>query len=402
MSPLDLLRFSAGALRGHRLRTGLSLLGVAIGVASVILLTSLGEGARRYVTGEFEALGSNLLIVLPGRTETTGLAPLFGGVANDLTLDDAAALPQRIAAVRRVAPISIGSATARYRDRSREVLVAGTTADFQPIRGVPIAYGQYLPPGEAERARPVCVLGWKIRQELFPDLNPLGRFLRLGDRRFRIIGVMAPRGMSMGNDLDEMVHVPVALQMRMFNLSSLFRVIVEVRSHEEIPATRLAVLRVLRERHDGAEDVTVFTQDAVLSTFGRIFTVLTAALGGIASVSLSVAGVGIMNVMLVSVSERTAEIGLLKALGVTRGQILAAFVVEAAILSTAGGLLGLGSGLGGARVLQAIYPRFPVHAPAWAVAAALAVSVAVGLLFGALPARRAARLEPVAALAARR
>ncbi len=401
MTVRDLVAFSAGALRGHRLRTGLSLLGVAIGVASVVLLTSLGEGARRYVTGEFVSLGSNLLIVFPGKTETTGMSPFLTGAPHDLTLDDAEAIVRRVRQARRVAPVIFGGATAQYGGRRRDAGVWGATSDMQEVRKIKLGAGRYLPAGEAARGQPVCVIGAKIRQELFGAASPLGEILRLGDERFRVIGVMAARGMSMGVDLDEMVHVPVSRAMKMFNKTSLFRVLVEVSSHEEISAARESVIDLMKQRHQGVEDVTVWTQDSVLATFSRILALLTAALAGIAGISLTVAGVGIMNVMLVSVAERTREIGLLKAVGVTGRQVVAAFLVEAAILSTAGGVAGLGAAFGLTRLLRAIYPSFPARAPGWAVAAAIGVSLAVGLLFGALPARRASRLDPIAALARR-
>lgn len=401
MTLRDLVVFSAGALRGHRLRAGLSLLGVAIGVASVILLTSLGEGARLYVTGEFASLGSNLLIVFSGKTETTGLSPFLTGAPHDLTLDDADAIARRIPRARRVAPLVFGGATARVGDRRRDVGVWGATAEMLEVRKIRLRAGHYLPAGDVSRGQPVCVIGAKIEQELFGGASPLGEILRLGDERFRVIGVMAPRGVSMGADLDEMVHVPVSRGMKLFNKTTLFRILVEVSSHEEIPAARSAVLRLLTERHDGEEDVTVWTQDSVVATFSKILALLTAALAGIAAISLTVAGVGIMNVMLVSVSERTREIGLLKAIGVGSRQVVAAFLMEAAILSTTGGACGLAVAFGAIRLARALYPGFPARAPDWAVATALAVSVLVGLLFGALPARRAARLDPVAALARR-
>jgi putative ABC transport system permease protein len=400
MSFYDLLRFSGRALRGHRLRASLSLVGVAIGVAAVIVLTSLGEGARLFVTGEFESLGTNLLIVVPGKNETTG-APIFGGVPHDLTVEDAEAIARRVPLARRVAPFALGTATARFGDRSREVRVAGTNDAMREVRKLHLSAGRYLPRGESGEGQRVCVLGVKIRGELFPGTNPLGEFLRIGDERYRIIGVMAARGTSLGTDLDEVVHVPVRQALRMFNTRSLFRILVEVGSHESIETAQEAVLRVLKERHQNVEDVTVFTQDAVLSTFGRILAILTAALAGIAAISLTVAGVGIMNVMLVSVSERTSEIGLLKALGVTRRQVLGAFLLEAAILSTTGGIVGLLFGLAGDRLLRAIYPTFPVEAPDWAIYGAIGLSIAVGMFFGALPARRASKLDPVAALGKR-
>ncbi|HJW13941.1 MAG TPA: ABC transporter permease [Thermoanaerobaculia bacterium] len=397
----DLLAFSAGALRGHRLRTGLSLAGVAIGVASVILLTSLGEGARLYVTGEFASLGSNLLILFPGKTETTGMSPFVTGAPHDLTLDDAEAIARRVRQARRVAPVVFGLATARFGDRGRDIGVWGATAEMLGVRKIRLATGQYLPAGDVERGQRVCVIGAKVKEELFAGANPLGELLRLGNERFRVIGVMAPRGTSIGVDFDEMVHIPVSRGMKMFNKTTLFRVLIEVSSHEEIPAARAAVIELVKERHGGVEDVTVWTQDAVVSTFSRILALLTATLAGIAAISLTVAGVGIMNVMLVSVSERTREIGLLKAIGATGGQVVAAFLVEAAILSTAGGAAGLAVAFGLTRLLRALYPSFPVQPPDWAVGAAVLVSVGVGLLFGAMPAKRAARLDPIAALARR-
>ncbi|MBM3840012.1 MAG: FtsX-like permease family protein [Verrucomicrobia bacterium] len=400
MSLADVLQFAGGALRGHRLRAFLSLFGVAIGVASVILLTSLGEGARLYVTGEFASLGSNLLIIIPGKTETKGLAPLVSTAPHDLTQQDAEALLQRVPSIRRVAPLIVGTARASAAERGREVTVVGTTREMLEIRHLKMATGRFLPADLPQAA--VCVLGAKVQRELFPNQNPLGQLVRIGDWRFRVIGVIAPRGVSIGMDLDEVVEIPVETGLKLFNRSGLFRILAEVGSYHDVPAAEKAVLQVLRERHGGQEDVTVLTQDTVLASFNLILRALTAALAGIAAISLAVAGLGIMNVMLVSVSERTREIGLLKAVGGTDAQILSVFLVESSILSTVGGALGLFAGLGGGRFLQHLYPDFPIHPPAWAVFAALAVSVLVGLLFGILPARNAARLNPIQALMRRK
>jgi putative ABC transport system permease protein len=363
-----------------------------------VLLTGLGEGARLYVTGEFASLGSNLLIALPGKTETQGAAPFISTAPNDLTLADAEAIERRVPGVTRTAPLSLGVAAASHAERSRNATIIATTSEFLEIRKIQVQSGRFLPP---EADAPVCALGAGMARELFGGTNPLGQIIRIGEYRFRVIGVIAPRGVSIGADLDEVVYMPVETGMRIFNKRSLFRLLIEVSAHQKVEDVRRAVLALLAERHH-EEDVTVLTQDAVLSTFNQILRVLTAALAGIATISLGVAGVGIMNVMLVSVAERTREIGLLKALGATGQQIASVFLVEAALVSTSGGLLGLAAGLGGGALLEQFLPEFPAQAPLWAVAAALLVSVAVGLVFGWLPARNASRLDPVDALMRRK
>jgi putative ABC transport system permease protein len=394
------MQFAAGGLKGHRLRTSLSLLGVGIGVASVILLTSLGEGARLYIAGEFTSLGSNLLIIIPGKTETAGLAPLVSTAPHDLTREDAEALVMKVRTIRRVAPVVVGTASASSGQRSREATVVGSTRDLLHIRHLKMASGRFLPSDQPDA--PVCILGAAVQRELFPDQNPLGQPIRIGQWRFRVIGVIAPRGTSIGMDLDEVVEIPVETALRLFNRHSLFRILAEVDSHDQLDQARRSAIAVLTERHAGEEDVTVLTQDSVLGSFNMILRALTAALAGIAAISLGVAGIGIMNVMLVSVSERTREIGLLKAVGATHRQVIAVFLVETAILSTAGGVVGLVAGIGAGRLLQGLYPEFPFHSPGWAIGAALAVSCGVGLLFGLLPARKAARLDPVQALMMRK
>ena len=400
MSPRDLVGFAARALRGHRLRTGLSLLGVAIGVAAVVTLTALGEGARRYVVSQFSQIGTNLLIVVPGKTETTGGMPGMGGVPNDLTLEDAEAIRRGIPEIDKAAPIAMGTETVAHGERRRQVALIGATHEMLEVRRLSLARGRFLPELEWDRGSPVSVLGTKTARELFPGEDPLGRVVRIGDWRMRVIGILGPRGQQLGVDMDDVVIVPVASALRMLNRSSLFRVLLQVRAHADLVRARDKVVRLIAERH-GEEDVTAITQDAVLSAFSSILGALTMALAGIAAISLAVAGIGIMNVMLVSVSERTREVGLLKAVGAGRGQILLAFLAEAILISSAGGLLGLLLGWVATRVLVAVYPDLPASPPVWAVLAALALSVAVGALFGVLPARRATRLDPVAALAGR-
>ena len=402
MNSPDLVQFALRALRGHRLRSSLSLTGVAIGVSSVMLLTSLGEGARRYIAGEFASLGSNLIIVVPGKTETEGEAPLFSEAAHDLTLEDAHALLRRSPRILRVAPISLGTANASYRGKTREVTVVGTTATFQQIRKVETAIGRFLPDEEVDRSARVCVIGAKIQAELFDGANPLGEVLRIGEERYKVIGVNAPRGTSLGMDLDEVVDIPVSAALALFDERSLFRIFVEVRTNDEVEAAARDIVSILRERHDDVEDVTIIRQDSVIASLEKILGVLTVALAAIAAISLAVAGIGIMNVMLVSVSERTAEIGLLRAIGAERSQVLSVFLAEATLLAAAGGAVGIVAGYGLAAGVRAIWPAFPAHPPGWAVAAGVVVALAVGLGFGAIPARRAAGLDPKRALAGRR
>jgi len=396
----DLLGFATGALSGHGLRTGLSMLGVAIGVAAVIILTALGEGARRYVIDEFASLGTNLLIVLPGRVETSGGLPGFGGVPNDLTIEDAEALRRRVPQARLMTPMSMGPETVSYKQRSRQVPVIGTTHEFLAVRELQMSQGRFLPEADWDRGSPVAVLGPKLVAELFVGENPIGRVVRIGEFRMRVIGVLQRQGVRLGIDMDEVAVVPVATGMKMFNRTSLFRILIKVPSTADLELAQKRVREVIIDRHE-EEDVTLITQDAVITTFSDILGVLTMAIAGIGAISLTVAGVGIMNVMLVSVSERTEEIGLLKAVGAQPRQILAAFITEAILLSGMGGLLGLLAGLLTVRIAVQLYPSVPAAPPDWAIAAALLVSVGVGTLFGALPARRATRLDPVAALAKR-
>ncbi len=395
----ELIAFAVGALRGHRLRTVLSVAGVAVGIAAVIALTALGEGARRYVVQEFSSLGSNLLIVLPGKVETTGMMP-FGGTVHDLTIDDYKAVANRIPEVLRAAPLATGEETLRFGGKARSVPVIGTTRELVEVRRLRIGAGQFLPPGDPDRGGAEIVLGVKVAQELFGAESPLGRVVRLGEWRFRVVGVLEPRGRSLGFDFDDLVFVPVRTSMRIFNRSTLFRILVELPEDGDLEAGKEAVIDLLAERHR-AEDVTVITQDAVVNTLDSILGVLTLALAAIASVSLTVAGVGIMNVMLVAVSERRHEIGLLKALGASTTQILAVFITEAAVLSTFGGLVGLGAGWAAIVAFVQVYPTFPAATPVWAVVASLVMSMVVGIFFGVVPARRAAHLDPVEALVGR-
>ncbi|MEE8463883.1 MAG: ABC transporter permease [Gammaproteobacteria bacterium] len=395
----DLLQLASGALLRRGARAGMILLAMAIGVAAVIVLTGLGEGARRFVSDEFSSLGTHLLIVIPGRVETTGAGAtlIVGETPRDLTLDDARALG-RSHAIEKYAPLVVGSASVSYLGLDREVPVLGSTAELLEVRNWKMARGRFLPAGDIDRAQPVAVIGAKIERELFAVTNALGKWLRVGDRRFRVIGVLSSEGRAIGIDVEELVIVPVASAQMLFNSASLFRILVQARSRDEMPAAKKFILATVARRHQGEEDITVITQDAVLKTFDTILVALTMTLGGIAAVSLLVAGILVMNVMLVAVTQRTEEIGLLKAIGARSRQVQRLFLTEALLLSFSGGLLGLVLGYGGAWFLGIVYPALTFMPPWWAVAAAMATAIFSGLFFGMLPARRAAKMDPVRAL----
>lgn len=400
MTPADTLRFASRAATGNPLRTFLMVLAMSIGVAAVVVLTALGDGARRYVINEFASLGSNLVIVLPGRSETGGFSPVnaITSTPRDLTVADAQALT-RAPAVLRTAPITVGTSEAVWNGRLRDITVVGTTADYLKLRRMDLAQGRFLPAEEPNAA--VAVIGAKIQSDLFGTTTAIGQVLRIGDRRVRIIGVLGKTGQGLGMNADEVVILPVTVAQAMFNTNTLFRILVEARGRPQIEQARAQTLEIVKARHDGEEDVTVITQDAVLATFDRILGTLTYGVAGIAAISLAVAGILVMNVMLVAVTQRTGEIGLLKALGAEGNAIRDAFLAEATLLSASGAIVGYLLGQAGAFALRTAMPVLPAYPPDWAVVAALVTALTTGLLFGVMPARRAAQLDPVQALAKR-
>ena len=402
MLPIDQLRFNWRIFKRHKLRTFLMLLAVSIGVAAVVLLTSLGEGAKRYIDAEFSSLGSNLLIVFPGRNETTGgRPPIFGTSPRDLTVADSIAVG-RINAIQRVAPIIVGTTNVRVGSRSRDLITVGTTREFLEVRGMSVSRGKSLPDDARETASAVCVLGAKVERELFGNRNALGEWVRVGDRRMRVIGVIEEGGQSMGMDMADIVMVPVSTAEQLFNSPALFRLMLEHKASADVEKVKKRVLAVIRDRHEGEEDVTLVTQDSLLQAFNNILNTLTLAIGAIGAIGLLVAGVLIMNISLISVSQRRQEIGLLKAIGGSSRQVRNLFLGESLMLVSIGAFVGVVSALMLILLFRKLWPIFPMAPPSWAVPVAVALAVITGLLFSWLPAKRAAGLDPVLALRGQR
>ncbi|MDO9311805.1 MAG: ABC transporter permease [Nitrosomonas sp.] len=397
MTLADTLQTSFKTVVSYRVRSMLIILAMALGVAAVVVLTALGDGARNYVINQFSSIGTNLLVVLPGRAETSGsfLGAVLGQTPRDLTLKDAQLLG-RLPQIRRYAPLNVGAAELSAANRLREVTVLGSTANLIPIRHMKLAQGSFLAHGTERSAQ--IVLGAKIANEFFPRSQAIGQRVRLGDNRFLVSGVLASQGESMGFNTDEIVIIPIDYAQALFNTTSLFRILIEAKSHSEIESAKQAILATMRQSHDGEDDTTVITQDAILATFDRVLQALTLAVAGIAAISLIVAGILVMNVMLVSVNQRTAEIGLLKAIGATSADIRRLFFAEAVWLSLAGAILGFLLGQFGSLMLRLVYPQLPAWAPAWASIAGILVALITGILASLLPASQAARLDAVKAL----
>ncbi len=394
----DLTRLAIEAVIAHRLRSLLTALGIAVGIAAVVLLTSIGEGVHRFVLAEFTQFGTNLIAVTPGKTETFGISGALVSNVRPLSLADAEAL-QRLDAVLAVVPVVQGNARAESSTRDRRTMVVGVSSEVPRVWQMQVKTGRFLPPGDLRNARSFAVLGNTVRRELFGQRNPLGEPIRVGGERFRVIGVMEPKGQFLGFDLDDAVYIPAVKALQLFNRESLMEIDLLYQAGTPVEELSTAVKRLMLARH-GHEDFTVVTQQQMLDVLGSVLNVLTVAVGALGGISLLVGGVGILTIMTIAVNERVSEIGLLRALGATQWLILSLFLAEAVVLAALGGLAGLALGVGLAQVLHFLLPALPVHTPWTYAAAAELLAVAVGLVAGVLPARRAAAMEPVEALRA--
>ncbi len=395
----DGIRLALRAITAQRLRSFLTLLGISVGIAAVILLTSIGEGIHRFVLAEFTQFGTNVIDVVPGKVKTSGPAPTgIPTSVRPLTLDDARALAH-LPGVEALSPVVWGNSEVGGNGRLRRTTVYGVNAAMIKVFSVKVGSGQFLPEEEADTARAFVVLGPKLKAELFGAANPLGARVRIGSMQFRVIGVLEAKGQVLGVDLDDTAYIPAARALELYNRDGLMEI--HLTYAEDMPPAGVAeaIKTVLKARH-GREDFTITTQQDMLRTLSSILDILTMAVGALGGISLLVGGVGIVTIMTIAVTERTGEIGLMVALGARRRTILAIFLGEAVALSAVGGVLGLFLGMSLAQLIHILLPALPVHTPLGFVFLAEAVAICIGLIAGVLPARRAATLNAVEALRA--
>jgi putative ABC transport system permease protein len=394
----DLIRMTSGSVAAQRTRAVLTGLGITVGVAAVVLLTSIGEGVHRFVLSEFTQFGTNIIGINPGTAKTMGGAIGVFGTVRPLTIDDSEAL-RHLPYVTAVTPMVQGNAEVEALGRKRRVTVYGTGYEFADAFRFDVAQGSYLPPDDPRAPRSLAVLGAKMAHELFGERNALGTNVRVGSERYRVVGVMAPKGTMVGMDLDDTVFLPAARTLELFNRDSLFEIDVMYEEGAPVEEVRAGIERALQARH-GDTDFTVTTQQEMIDTLGGVLNVLTFAVGALGSISLLVGAVGIFTIMTIGVRERTSEIGLLRALGAEREQILGIFLAEAVVLSFLGGLAGLVIGTGGAWLLGQLVSKLPVSFSPFFIALSAGLSLVIGLIAGILPAMRAAGMDPVEALRA--
>ncbi|ABM05383.1 ABC transporter permease protein [Psychromonas ingrahamii 37] len=394
----DLLHLTTSSLIAHRLRSFLSALGIAVGVAAVVLLTSIGEGVHQFVLAEFTQFGTNLVAINPGKATTSGISMGVFGTERPLTVEDAQAL-KRLPYARAVVAVVQGNAEVEAGNRSRRTTIYGAGSQMPEAFQMSVKSGRFLPDDDPTAPRAFAVLGSKLKYELFDDLNPLGQRITVGGNRFRIIGVMASKGNVLGFDLDDTVFIPASRALSLFNRDSLHEVDLLYDGSISVETVVAGIEKILAERH-GKDDVTITSQQQMLEVLGSVLNVLTFAVGAIGGISLLVGAIGIVTIMTISVNERISEIGLIRALGTRRSQVLSLFLGEAIILSAVGGLAGLGLGIGIAQLLHLSLPALPVHTSWNFVILAEVIAISIGLIAGVLPARRAARLNPVEALRA--
>ena len=399
MHPLEIIQLAFEAMLGNKLRSGLTMLGMIIGVGAVVLLVSIGNGARNYITGQFEGMGTNILMVQPGRTDTkSGMGPPVGSSQRKLTLGDEEALIRQATSLEAVTGIVVGTGSAVVPGRTRNMTILGANQELVRIFNFKVGAGSFYNVDEATSGRRVAVLGYNIAHDLFPDQSPIGQLIKLNQFEHRVVGVIEKSGETIGFNLDEMVLIPTKSAMRIFNEDKLLGLRMKAKSKTGMNDAIEETKQILMHRHAGQEDFTVVTMASMLDTLNTILGMLTYVLGGIAMISMIVGGIGIMNIMLVSVTERTREIGIRRAVGARRGDILKQFLAEAVALSLIGGAIGLVGSVGITYLVYFFVPKFDMRAPIWIMIPAFIISNLIGILFGVWPARKAAHIETIEAL----
>ena len=398
MRGLDHFFTAIHSIAQNKVRSLLTTLGVIIGVMSVILLVALGESVQAYVQKEFAVMGSNILIITPGKQETMGIIPITAGSNYKLTYEIAKTIKRKAAGVTGVASNIMGLATVRYGKRARSVLTFGTTPDFDRVRQLYTQIGRFITERDIERNNRVCVIGTTLKRELFGDEPALYKRVLVNGSKHMVVGILEERGMALGIDLGDICIIPLPSAQDMFNRKELFEILCSARSQEEIKRAAKSVRQILMSAFDNNDDFTITDQNGMLGAFTRIFDMLKLMLAGIASISLLVGGIGIMNIMLVSVRERTREVGIRMAVGARRFDIAFQFLIEAVTLSLLGGTIGISLGAAGAFGLHAFYPNLPIGISLWSAVTAFVFSLCVGIFFGVYPAVKAAGVDPVVAL----
>lgn len=400
MTWFEYMRVALDSVAQNKVRSFLTLIGVTIGVLAVILLVALGEGAQAYVAKEFADMGTNLLIITPGKQETSGMMPIIAGSFRKLTYENAKEIQRAATGIKEVSPEVLGAGAVKYRDRQRDTMILAVTPALERIRDVHVDIGRFFDDKDIEKNNKVCVLGAGLRDELFGNANPLGERVSINRSKHLVIGVMQRKGVTLGIDADSIVLVPLLSGQQMFygGEDELYQIVVQANSPADTKAATESMRKILTAAHDYTEDFTILDQTSMLATLDKIFVALKVMLSGIASISLLVGGIGIMNIMLVSVRERTREVGIRKSVGATRRDIGLQFAIEAITLSCIGGVLGIALAYAGTWTMRQFYPAFPIQASIWSIVVAFAFSATVGIFFGAYPALKAASVDPVEAL----
>ncbi|MBI4556213.1 MAG: ABC transporter permease [Candidatus Hydrogenedentes bacterium] len=400
MSPFEYIAIAAHALAQNKVRSALTMLGVIIGVMSVILLVSLGEGAQDYVEREFAGMGSNILLITPGKQETSGMMPITAGSFHKLTYENSKEIARKAVGIKGVAPVVMGAGSVRFGNRERNTIVLGVTPEFEPVRNLYVQIGRFVNGQDIEKNNKVCMLGTTVKEELFGSGNALYEKVSINRMKHMVVGIMEQKGMTLGINMDDLIVIPLTSGQQMFHggEDEVFQVLVAAMSPEDLKTAAASIRDILYMAHDYNEDFTITDQASMLSTFSKIFAALRFMLVGIASISLLVGGIGIMNIMLVSVRERTREVGIRKAVGAKRKDIGLQFLIESVTLSGIGGGLGIALGWLGTVGMNWWYPSFPVHTSLWSIMMAFLFSGTVGVFFGVYPAIKASGVDPVEAL----